>query len=342
MDNFNVTGISDISTISRISHSECSQLMGRLDSILMPNELRHHSSFIQNSTINPENVDQGSNSLKKATKSFVICQNSMSEYAKAKLIFECIEDVSLNNNNSLSEETVKKLKELLLLHEIKHLSLTSKQVSQDITILDIRDFPDIKFSYEEKLNIKTCVETLLHEKLHNFLVKYQELGGNLKELQRLHGLEGSSQLQENVDLEIIKWKDQFEDICAQYKSNYVDCASLINEWENIKNVDMNEVCHKRAQSLLLQSQIAEVQAKILKLTCLIKMYKETPKTVDAHNVLCKTLDDKLLEINSEIKRKEDLKKRYLALQNTEYDNILQTYLHLCNAIKKKKQIMQML
>lgn len=345
MNNLDLSKISDISTISQVSRSNFPQIMGRIDSALVSSKFDRQSSFIQNSSKGSVSADQDSNPLTKIIKSFTACQNSISEYARARLIFECIEEVCLNKNNVLPEETVKKLRGLLQLHEInkiKNCSLKSKHISQDLSILGIIDYPEYKLSYEEKLNIKACVETLIREKIHDFLVRYQELGGNLPELQRLNGLEASSKLQENVDLELLEWKDKFENICAQYKNYLLYCADMTNEWMKIKNVDINEVYYEKAKSLLLQSQIAEVQAKIIRLTCLTKMYMETPTTIDAYKILSKTLDDKLFEINSEIKKKENLQKLYLDLQNTEYDNILKTYLHLSNAVKKKKQILQML
>lgn len=146
--------------------------MGRLDSILLSNELDHHSSFIQSSK--GTSVDQDSNDLKEIMKSFITCQNSISEYAKAKLIFKCTEEVCLNKNSTLSEETIKKLKGLLESYEInkiKNLSITSKHTLQNLTILGIQDFPEFKLSYEEKLNIKACVEALMYEKVHNFIIK---------------------------------------------------------------------------------------------------------------------------------------------------------------------------
>lgn len=342
MNNLDLSQLSDISTISRISR--CSQLMGRLDSMLLSNELDHHSSFIQNSK-GTTSTDQDIDDLKEITKLFTSCQNSISEYAKAKLILECTEEVCLNKNSTLSEETIKKLKGLLQSYEInkiKDLSITFKHTLQDLTILGIQDFPEYKLSYEEKLNIKACVEALMREKVHDFIIKYKELGGDLKELQKLNGFNANNHLQENKDLEIFKWKDKFEDVCAEYKNCLSQYADMMNEWKKIKNTDINEVYNKKAQTLLLQSQIVEIQAKVAKLTCLTKMYTETPTTIDSYRILNKTLDDKLLEISNEIKKKEALKKLYLDLENTEYDNILNTYLHLCNAIKKKKQIMEML
>lgn len=164
----------------------------------------------------------------------------------------------------------------------------------------------------------------------------------MKELQKLNGFNANSHLQDNTDLEILKWKNKFENIYEEYKNCLSQCADMMNEWKKLKNTDINEVYNKKAQILLLQSQVVEVQAKMAKLSCLIKMYTETPTTVDSYRILSETLDDKLLELSNEIKRKETLKKLYLDLENTEYDNILKTYLHLCSAIKKKKQIMEML
>ncbi|KAI4486934.1 hypothetical protein M0802_012191 [Mischocyttarus mexicanus] len=342
MNNFDLSQLSDISTISRISRS--SQLMGRLDSILLSNDLDCHSSFIQNSK-STSTTDQDHNDLRDVTKSFIDCQNSISEYAKIRLIYECLEEICLNKDTTLPDETKDKLKGLLESYEIskiKDISITLKQGLYDLSILGIQDFPEYKLSYEERLNVKACVDRLMQEKLHDFLLKYEELGGNVKELQRLNSLNTNNQLSENTDLEILKWKDKFESLCAHYKDSLSQSADLISEWRKVKYEDVNEIYNKKAKILSLQSQVLEVQAKLAKLTCLTKMYTETPKTIDSYKILNNTLDDKMLELSNEIKRKTNLKKLYLDLQNTEYDNILKTYLHLCTAIKKKKQIMEML
>ncbi|XP_047360808.1 uncharacterized protein LOC124953451 [Vespa velutina] len=342
MNNPDLSQLSDISTISRISLS--SRLMGKLDSILLSNELEDHFSFIENSK-GTTSTDQDINDLKDITKLFITCQNSISDYAKAKLIFECIKELCSNKNSTLSEETIEKLKELLESYEInkiKNLSITFKHTLQDLTILGIQDFPDIKLSYEEKLNIKASVEALMHEKIHNYMIKYEELGGNLKELQKLNGFNANNYLQENTDFEILKWIDKFEDICGEYKNYVSQYMDMMNEWRKLKDTDINEVYNKKAQILLLKSEVIEVQTNVAKISCLTKMYTETPKTIDSYRILNKILDDKLLEISKEIKRKKSLEKLYRDLENTEYDNILETYLHLCSAIKKKKQIMEML
>ncbi|KAI4484009.1 hypothetical protein M0804_007465 [Polistes exclamans] len=342
MNNLDLSQLSDISTISRISRS--SQLMGRLDSILLSNELDHHSSLIQSSkaTTTPE---QDHNDLRDSTKLLIDCQNSISEHAKVQLIYKCLEEICLNKNIALPDETKDKLKGFLQsfeINKIKDISITLKQGLQDLTILGIQDFPEYKLSYEERLNVKACVDALMQEKLHDFLLKYEELGGNVKELQKLNSLNTNNQLSENTDLELLKWKDKFDSLCAHYKDRLIQSTDLLNEWRKVKNEDVNEVYNKKAQILSLQSQIVEVQAKVAKLTCLTKMYTETSKTIDSYKILNNTLDDKMLELSNEIKRKTNLKNLYLDLQNTEYDNILKTYLHLCSAIKKKKQIMEML
>ncbi|XP_015189723.1 PREDICTED: uncharacterized protein LOC107073548 [Polistes dominula] len=343
MNNLDFSQLSDISTISRISRS--SQLMGRLDSILLSNELEHHSSLIQNNKATTAPEQDHHDVFREVTKSFIDCQNSISEYAKVQLIYECLKEICLNKNIALPDETKDKLKGLLESYEInkiKDISITLKQGLEDLSILGIQDFPKYKLSYEERLNVKACVDALMQEKLHDFLLKYEELGGNVKELQKLNSLNTNNQLTENTDLELLKWKDKFDNILAHYKDRLIQSTDLINEWRKVKNEDVKEIYDKKAQILSLQSQIAEVQAKVAKLTCLIKMYTETPKTIESYKILNNTLDDKMLELSNEIKRKSHLKKLYLDLQNTEYDNILKTYLHLCSAIKKKKQIMEML
>lgn len=149
-------------------------------------------------------------------------------------------------------------------------------------------------------------------------------------------------LLEPYELKVLQWKDKFEELCIQYEADIVKCNTLMNEWQKLKYKDTSQIYLKKAEYTLLQAQVAEVQAKITKLSCIIKMYKETPITIDAYRTLNTIVDDKLFMITNEIKEKENLRKQYENLQNTEYDDVLEKYINLCKAIKKKKQILEKL
>lgn len=105
---------------------------------------------------------------------------------------------------------------------------------------------------------------------------------------------------------------------------------------------MSQANLEKAGHLLLQAQIAELQAKLTKLSCTIKMFKETSTTMDAFKMLNQAIEEKLKAVQDEIRKKEELKKLYDNLKNTEYDEVLENYLQLCNAIKKKKHILNKL
>lgn len=140
----------------------------------------------------------------------------------------------------------------------------------------------------------------------------------------------------------IQWKNKIKELILQCESDLSKYANLIEKWNKLKYEDMNQAYLEKAGHLLLQAQVAELQARITKLSCTIRMFKETPTTIDAFKTLNRLVEEKLEEVTDEIRQKEDLKRLYDSLKNTEYDQVLQTYIQFCNAIKKKKHILDTL
>lgn len=144
------------------------------------------------------------------------------------------------------------------------------------------------------------------------------------------------------DISAVEWKNKIEELILQCKSDSLKYIKLIDKWNKMKYEDMNQAYLEKAEHLLLQAQVAELQAKLTSLSCTIRMFKETPTTVVAFKMLNQLVEGKLKAIQDEIRQKEDLKKLYDNLRNTEYDKILENYSQLCNAIKKKKHILEKL
>ncbi|EFN84293.1 hypothetical protein EAI_10082, partial [Harpegnathos saltator] len=100
----------------------------------------------------------------------------MCEYMKATIVYQCIKEACLNHKSTLSESTVTKLKALLLTHELdKYMHLASSPSSQhmqdDLTLLGINNLPFSDLSFDEKLEIKCCLETILREKIHDMILR---------------------------------------------------------------------------------------------------------------------------------------------------------------------------
>ncbi|RLU20482.1 hypothetical protein DMN91_007092 [Ooceraea biroi] len=144
------------------------------------------------------------------------------------------------------------------------------------------------------------------------------------------------------DMPEVQWKNKITELILQCESDLSEYASLIDRWNKLKYADMSQAYLEKTGHLLLQAQVAELQARITKLSCTIRMFKETPTTVEAFKALNRLVEEKLEEVTDEIRQKEDSKKLYDSLKNTKYDQVLQTYLQFCNAIKKKKHILDTL
>lgn len=108
----------------------------------------------------------------KLGKALGSCEESSSDYAKLKLISDCLTEIVVIKSNGIEKDTLTKLQELLKIHRVKkyvHLPNTSKEVTEEITMLGLCDLPKFEFSYEEQLAIKSCLEAKLREKIHSFI-----------------------------------------------------------------------------------------------------------------------------------------------------------------------------
>lgn len=144
------------------------------------------------------------------------------------------------------------------------------------------------------------------------------------------------------DTRIIEWMNKIEETNVEYESALQKYINLMDKWNKLKYEDMSKAYLEKSEHLLLQAQVAELQAKITKLSCRIKMFKETPSTIDAFRLLNQAIEEKLKAVTDEIRQKEDLKKLYENLKNTEYDEILKNYTELCKAVQKQKQMLNMI
>ncbi|XP_076282555.1 uncharacterized protein LOC143210018 [Lasioglossum baleicum] len=336
--------ISDLHSISRISRVNCSRIMGRIDSL---QNLSEYHSITQNTSRNTQCIlqNQGFNHLQKAIKRLTLLEESIQNHVKSKIILECIKEAAMNEKKILSKDIVKKLTGLLLMHEIDkymHLPSASIKAQEKMTLLGITDLPECDLTYEEKLDVKCYVEALLCEKTHDFVLSYEELGGNMKEVTRSNDNNTRKKLFQPYEVELYQWKDKIEELCEQYKADIARCKTLMDSWNNLKYIKLNRIYLEKAEYMLMQAEVAEVQAKITKLSCIMRMFKETPITVTAYKTLNSILDEKLSAKMNEINQKENLKRQYDSLQSVEYSSILKTYLELNKAIQKKKQILEKL
>jgi hypothetical protein len=110
--------------------------------------------------------------LKKINKALNSCEESICDYAKLKLIYECLKELILNSDSAIENRLMNKLKELIRIQEIKkflYLPNNSKELNEELTLLGIIDLPKYEFNYEEQVIIKNCLETKLHEKIYKFI-----------------------------------------------------------------------------------------------------------------------------------------------------------------------------
>ena len=110
--------------------------------------------------------------VSKINKALNSCDESTCDYAKLKLIYECLEEIVVDKSNVLKPNTMKKLNELITIHKVKkylHLPNNSKDLKEELTLLEIIDLPKYEFSYEEQLAIKSCIEAKLRQKIHHFV-----------------------------------------------------------------------------------------------------------------------------------------------------------------------------
>ncbi|XP_011068784.1 PREDICTED: uncharacterized protein LOC105154755 isoform X2 [Acromyrmex echinatior] len=331
--------LSDISSISAISQSS-GRLIDRVNSL--QSLLDNYSSTIRSN--NKFVITQEITAIEKTIKLLVLCEESISEHVKINIIYQCIKKASLNPKDIFSKSTASKLQMLLSIHELDkymHLPSTTKYMQDKLILLGICDLPSCHLNSDEKLEVKCCIETMLREIIHDTILKYEALGGNIKETSK-NDCKTHNKFFEYSDVPAVQWKNKIEDLILQCENDLLKYIYLMDKWNKLKYEDMNQAYLEKTGYLLLQAQVAELQAKITKLSCTIRMFKETSTTVDAFKILHQLVEKKLKMVTDEIRQKEDLKKLYDNMKDTEYDQVLLIYSQLCNAIKKKKHILDML
>lgn len=172
--------------------------------------------------------------------------------------------------------------------------------------------------------------------------RYEALEGKTQEISKNNEYNICSKFLDYSDMPMAQWKNKIEELLLQCENDLSKYTNLINQWTKLKYEDMSQMQLEKIGYLHLQANVAELQAKITRLTCAVRMFQETPITLDAFKRLDQLVENKLRAVTDELKQTEDLKKLYDHLKNTEYDQVLKVYLQLCNAIRKKKRLFDML
>ncbi|XP_066587233.1 uncharacterized protein [Prorops nasuta] len=340
MDSFgNISGILGLSSILQVSRTNNNRMGGPIDSL---------SNLVEQSAVSQTDVSRvastnDNSKLEKIIKSFNNCEHSLGKFIKIKIIFDCLQVSATDEKRILSEDTRNKLKMLLHNHEMsKYMQLSSvdKILKNTLPVLGILDLPKVEFSYEEKLNIKSSIESLLREKIHNFIIEYNELGGNIKNIFKMNESSIQSKLFKPSELQILQWKDKIEDICKQHEANLIQLYDSLRSWREAKYLSVPHIYLNKAENIFLQAKIAEVQAKITVASCVKKMMTEAPLTINAFQILSDMVNKKLYSTIEEVTQRNALLQLYENLQNTKYDEILKAYLHICKAIRKKKRLLE--
>ncbi|KAG8042295.1 hypothetical protein G9C98_004929 [Cotesia typhae] len=280
-------------------------------------------------------------SLNKILEVLTKCEESIYQIAHRKLIYQSIENIA-SENDKLQPELLDKLKQMLLVHKIdKHLVLPNDNNSK-LTLLGIEEIPKPEFNYEERKAIKLAVETVVLKRINCFISRYEEYGGNLIEAMGTKDSIMKQQLLDFSKLDVSHWKDKIDETLDEYQRHILICAELLEEWLQLKHVDIGNFNTKNAQSKLLEAEILEIQAKATKIKYTISMFNETSVTHDAFRILDRKLDEKLDDILLEIKKKKILSKQYQDLRGTEYDDILRRYLDLRSTIEKEERLLNSL
>lgn len=149
-------------------------------------------------------------------------------------------------------------------------------------------------------------------------------------------------LSENPEGDSLRWKNQIDEVCSEYYQDLLRCAELLSQWQRLKYINMKELNLRNAENLLLQAQVAETQAELAERMCAMKMYKETPTTVEAFRILSNSLDERILETREKLRSKRALRVTYEDVFTAGYDQVLNKYTELCNVIKKKEHLMEMM
>lgn len=289
-----------------------------------------------------QGLDDKEYSIDKTLNDIGKCEETMCELAHLKLIYECLEYLTTDNSTILSIELRQKLQRIITAHSIdKYYKLPSstKDCDDKLTILGILNIPKPELNHEEKKIIKTKLEEELLKRINSFIATYEEYGGNLIEAMGTTESTARQELSKLDDSVVPHWKNKIDEMCNEYCRDLIICGDLLDEWQRLKHDDIEELDYKKAQTKLLQAEIAELQGKITKLQCAIKMFKETPITLDAFKTINNYLIEKNDNIQTEIKKKKLLLKEFNDLQGTEFDEILKRYTDLCITIEKDERLL---
>lgn len=169
--------------------------------------------------------------------------------------------------------------------------------------------------------------------------RYENYAGSVKEILKSNESILLSQFLHKNEFKNLHWKDKIDEVCLGYKRNLDHCIDALKQYTEQK-IKIHKKTTVDTENLLLRTEVAEMKSIITKLTCTIRLFKETPVTVEAYKILNTNLDDQIINVNEEIDRKIETKKVYDALSSTEYDGILKKYLELCNVIEKKKKLLE--
>ncbi|XP_034947208.1 uncharacterized protein [Chelonus insularis] len=291
------------------------------------------------------------NSLEKILLLLDKSEDSHCQLAIRKFIYKHLEDMIDdtkhvdNDSNNRLDIVINKFKQIFLSQEIEKyfiLPTQYKQKDDKLTILGIDSLPNLELNYEEKKLLKSIVEKQLLESINSYLTKYEENGGNLTEVMKKKESLAKEQLLKMNDLDILHWKNKIDEICKAYCQDINTCHNLLNEWQRLKYEDMKTLNQQKAQSILLQNQVTDLQTRIVKLQYSLQMFRETPETLEAFEILDRKLEEKLMDIQTEVKNKKLLSKQYHDLLGTEYDDILNKYLELRAIIKKDERLLSSL
>ncbi|XP_046750583.1 uncharacterized protein LOC124413839 [Diprion similis] len=335
------SGVSQVSNISGIS------LMSHSTSTRCPIDWSMESSGQKNRTmrfpVGCTNTKKRTIQLEEINRAFAKCKGLLSDYAIRKLMYESVIETSFNRDEKLPQSTAKKLKQLIAVHEVEkylHLPNNSNDINEKITLLGITNLSKIHLSYEEKLSIKKSVSCNLRKKAQAFLSRFTVLGGNLEEFKKTDELNRHKKISEVFEMDQLQWKQKIEQECDMYEKDILEYKKFFSEWINLKYSDMNDAQLKNASNLLAKAQVLEVQGKITKLNCILKMFHETPMTLEAYQLLGSSLDSEISDVEDQIQKKETIKKLYQDLSGTEYDQVARRYSELCKVIEKKKRMIE--
>lgn len=120
----------------------------------------------------------------------------------------------------------------------------------------------------------------------------------------------------------------------KYEEMLMICHEKMKQWKILKERTSN-LNFEKACNLNVQAKVTELKAKMTNLLCQIKMFKETPKTVDGFKQLSIILDEELDLAKKQIYETKMLKEQYEKLRGTDYDDILSNYRLVSNAVEKQ-------